>query len=282
MPCALGLSVIVIYMTSIHEVTHMWPIRANFVNALFFLLRYIPAFQFVLSITMRGAAHGSIAHSICSAWSLILIVTITTGVFASQGLLFLRVYVFCGPTMRRKVFLLGQGVMTAAVSLFLIVRYQLGVKLLQVPVEIARCPQTATNARLLAIVWAVVFVNEALMTALTMLGGYRKHRLTAAPLPLIFCRNGATYFMVLGAISACNIVASFLDHEYIYLTLVLQHTLHALCATRMILHIRKTAHIDTITLGFTMDSIPWTRHSIRFTKSFLSESDVATAVEHKC
>ncbi|TFK25846.1 hypothetical protein FA15DRAFT_755467 [Coprinopsis marcescibilis] len=231
-----------------------------FLSATFVLLRYLPAFQIIISLILRASAYNS-PEALCLARSAIVMAMVTIGIFASQGLLFLRVYVIWGPILVLKLILTALGVLTAIPALALIIQYQRSVKNIYTQYDLIRCPQETTEARLLAIVWVIVFFNEALMTALTLLGGFRKHRITSAPIPLIFCRNGATYFMVLGAITACNVIASFINHEYMYLVLVLQHTLHAMCATRMILHIRKTARIDRNTLGVTMDSLPWRNNS---------------------
>ncbi|TFK25845.1 hypothetical protein FA15DRAFT_703303 [Coprinopsis marcescibilis] len=130
---------------------------------------------------------------------------------------------------------------TGSIDLFLLTKYQMSVKVVDPPFDLIRCLQSDANYELLAAVWGVVLGNEILMMLLTLVAGYRKHKDSRGPLLDVFYRNGAAYFVALATISASNIAVSFIYREHLYLTSTIQHTLHAIFATRMIIHIRQTA-----------------------------------------
>ncbi|TFK25838.1 hypothetical protein FA15DRAFT_703297 [Coprinopsis marcescibilis] len=225
------------------EVSLMWPPKMTPVNTLFFVLRYLPPIQFILSIALSVAAHYS-PLSLCPARSTLVIVLITLGVLTSEGLLFLRVYAIAGSTKFLKIFLIVLGLSTGVPILFFVVKYQTGVEILDPPNEYIRCFQKTSNAKILAAVWGIVLGNEVLMMIMTCLAGYLRYRNSTSPLLEIFYKNGTAYFVAIAFVSGANIMASFLAQQHLYLTSTLQHTLHAIFATRMILHIRKTTHVN--------------------------------------
>ncbi|TFK25844.1 hypothetical protein FA15DRAFT_668011 [Coprinopsis marcescibilis] len=190
------------------EVSLMWPPRITPVNTLFFVLRYLPPIQFILSFSLSIAAYYS-PSSLCSARSTLVIALTTLGVLTSEGLLFLRVYAIAGSTKISRICLIVLGLSTGAPCLFFIIKYQTGVEILDPPHEYVRCFQKTSNAKILAVVWGIVLGDEILMMFMTCLAGYLRYRNSTFPLLEIFYKNGTVYFAAIASVSGANIMASF-------------------------------------------------------------------------
>ncbi|TFK25839.1 hypothetical protein FA15DRAFT_323523 [Coprinopsis marcescibilis] len=223
------------------EIQLMWPPKTTLVNALYFALRYLPGIQFLVSILLSASSYGS-PIPLCFPRSVAIAALTVLGVCASQALLFIRVYALAGCTPVLNVSMASIGAITWSALVALLAKYHVGLQIIEPPIPALACFQSSGQGYLVSIMWGIVLANELVMMTLTLASGWRQHRHSRSPLTGILYRNGSAYFAGIVASSVVNITVGLVAPRYVYPVGELQHTLHAIFATRMILHIREIAY----------------------------------------
>ncbi|KAF6764652.1 hypothetical protein DFP72DRAFT_319181 [Ephemerocybe angulata] len=91
-----------------------------------------------------------------------------------------------------------------------------------------------------------MITSELIILSLTLWIWYTQHRDSMSPLMSTFYRDGLIYFVLLSAVSAGNIICNLVAKlQYIYLLSIPQRIFHSILATRMVLHLRKVASVNT-------------------------------------
>ncbi|RXW18630.1 hypothetical protein EST38_g7224 [Candolleomyces aberdarensis] len=131
--------------------------------------------------------------------------------------------------------------------LFLAVRYYafincvFALQYVELPVKNIVCIPAAAETRLFAVVFALFLAGVCVVMFTMLIILFLKYKSVNSSLVSVFFRDGAFYFVCLGAIATANLIVNVTSAPaYKFLLSQPEANLHAILSTRMLLHLRSS------------------------------------------
>lgn len=192
---------------------------------------------------------------------------------------FVRVYAFAGRTKALLFFLIPWYIAVRAVELGLAVTFTRSLRFANSPFDgrVGGCFAVAANGLMISLIYTVVLISLASVTAVMVYVGWRKWREQAgrkgaASLFHIFLRDGVLYFICIFSIGILNIIFNRAAPKNGTNLTMMQVQVHvnAMLTGRMLIYLRAYAQRDLDLTGgssFEFQPRPWsTRFSTNNTK----------------
>ncbi|KAF8638475.1 hypothetical protein AX17_002186 [Amanita inopinata Kibby_2008] len=227
-----------------YEVAYMWPPKCNLVSILFFLTRYLPIVDMMVTIYTQ---HAPMTQSLCYTLARAYVWLIYVGMALAEGILTRRVWALYGNGRKLMVFLLflyGGSFVAAAVKIQLSLA-TLRVIVVPLPNRPPVCVPTTYDQHLY-LYWVFMIVVDAVSCILLFVKGARAYRSGGRTnLMRVVYRDGIMFYLVLLCFSVVNIIAIVrLSSDYSTLLTAPERVIHAVLAERVILHTRHQAYQD--------------------------------------
>lgn len=225
------------------EIAYIWPLKFTLVDVLVVILRYIAPVQLIIALFLGPSTPWSSAE-LCHQQFLAFVGISFVGMRCAEALLFIRTYAIVGKTPRWKWYLIFHFFVVTAIPIWIVVQNQMQVTFFQPPGPVLGCglplPKDPTNTKEIpvVVVWAMIMANELAMMMIALYKGYTTYRHSRSPIVETLYKNGALYFFAASAVTAANIAVAVKVPEKAFFMSTLQHTLHTICASNMILTIR--------------------------------------------
>ncbi|KAF6758733.1 hypothetical protein DFP72DRAFT_180399 [Ephemerocybe angulata] len=227
------------------EVEYIWRARWNMGKVLYLWARYFMIFDFGISFTysMAPALTPSDCRGLFAALSMLLI----TGVAAAEGIMYLRLHALAGRGRYFATFLVLLFVSAHSIVYIADAKFIETLRYVPSPFpHIISCLAVQGTNKFFSAVFITMITSELIILSLTLWIWYTQHRDSMSPLMATFYRDGLIYFVLLSAVSAGNIICNLVAKlQYIYLLSIPQRIFHSILATRMVLHLRKVASVET-------------------------------------
>ncbi|TFK24449.1 hypothetical protein FA15DRAFT_741185 [Coprinopsis marcescibilis] len=231
------------------EVTLIWPIKWNYIKAIFFINRYLPFFV-VTSLIYYNVAPPISAYD-CKILFSVPSMGVAVCILVADALLYVRLWAISGRTRIVKLFLIVNLTIVVSVCLVTFALYlYLGSFVPSPNPELVGCVGQSYGAgKYVMICYAALFYSAIVTMGLSLWYGMRLYRLSPhSRLIKILARDGSFYFVTIAALSIVNgMVAVLAPARYRFLLAVPQGVAHNILSTRMILHLRETARTE---MGF--------------------------------
>ncbi|KAJ3544911.1 hypothetical protein NMY22_g2627 [Coprinellus aureogranulatus] len=246
------------------EVRLMWPTPLSVPKVLFFCLRYYTLAHQVLAM-WYGLPRNVPPHE-CKDRLVLADISSLLVIIASEAILFFRVYAFSGKSRKVLVYLITQFLVRAISHLddnipepllevfhvpafVLDIKFTHTVKYVKFPIPNLVCMPAEAQEVLQAGVFALFLASVLAVMFMMIYVAFIKHRNFHSPLLTLFYRDGVTYFVCHSVLATGNIIASLAAPAgggLKFILVQLEVNLHAILATRMLLHLREHAERDRI------------------------------------
>lgn len=228
-------------ITFASEVKYIWSARWNAPKVLYFITKYLALISQIIQINY------SVRFNVSSESCVTLVrlqSALTYIVFVvTEALLLLRTSAMY--KTRRAVFpalaLLYFASMIAGIIVLAMWTTKIHFQLAPSPKLIPGCSFSHGNPVIL-IAFAILAAWEFTIFILASAKGWMEHTSTGASLLKIFYKDGFQFYIYSACVTIINIVVLFAaSPEYIGLILSLERSAHAICATRLLLHVRSVS-----------------------------------------
>ncbi|KAF6764249.1 hypothetical protein DFP72DRAFT_871262 [Ephemerocybe angulata] len=232
------------------EISLMWPVPFGIPKALFFFLRYWIIAHNIFNM-IYNVPLGRSPEACKVAWFMSGISSPSL-VVAAEAILCYRVYAFSGKSRGVLIYLLTQFTVIHVVATALLVMFLQSVKFRtfpDIPVSFPCIPHA--RSALMGAVFSCLLTSVVTTMCIMMYLGYVKHRrILDTGIIKVFYRDGVWYFVCLSALATTNIfITFFASEEYRFLFTQAEIDVHAILATRMLLHLRVWAAKSTLEGG---------------------------------
>ncbi|KAF6760991.1 hypothetical protein DFP72DRAFT_1166027 [Ephemerocybe angulata] len=221
------------------EVRLMWPTPWSLPKVLFFALRYYVFINNIFAAIYNFPINSSTSK--CKAAFVRLAISAPLLFIMAEAILLVRVYAFSGRNKWMLAYLVFHFLAVHAAVIGLLAKFVMSVRFDPLPFTDLPCFPTAANGSLLGIVYTIVLGSVVVVMFIMMWIAVRKHRAfnNRNPLLTVFYQDGVFYFITLSALASANIFMNYTAPEaYKLLLSQIESDLHAILATRMILHLR--------------------------------------------
>ncbi|TFK64462.1 hypothetical protein BDN72DRAFT_264077 [Pluteus cervinus] len=238
------------FLTIDLEINLVWPSNLSAIKVLYFIQRYSPLFDTVLLVIGHQLFFSSDSIEQCargfkSAGWLFL-----GGVAISEVVLTCRCIAVWGNTKRNLYIFLSLLVLVCWVPCFVIMEvYLKSLTFNSVPYPPIHC-FTPEGSHILYLCWGLIAVYDAGTLAVMVIAGIR-HSVPGCRQSTLFqvvYRDGALYYLYMFVLSASNVIVVLtLPSGYATLMASLERVIHSVLTSRVVLHIRETAHHEPST-----------------------------------
>ncbi|TDL18904.1 hypothetical protein BD410DRAFT_830633 [Rickenella mellea] len=230
------------FLTFGDEVRLIWGTKWGFGKICYFLARYTVCIDVPLNILLYLVPN--LNPAFCAPINKVASWICYIGILASEIILMMRVYAMYGGSRKMTIFLV---VLCSALNIPNIILLETTLKslvFLSPPPFPAIAPcVTAKSNRIFFIDLFLLMFSELVVLILTVWRGVYQWREHQSPLIKTLVKDGIFYFLCLFTISSANaVVLISATVEYSAILLWPQRVLHALLASRIMLHIRDTAY----------------------------------------
>lgn len=234
---------------------------------LFMLNRYLPfvgSANFLWHEFTSGVTHG-VCENLFEATGWLILVSVTT----AEIILTIRTWAVWQRTR----------ILTIALSIFFVVVWGPNIAVMWIfldSIEFGPTPypgyqgcNIVKSSQIMAVTWGLLMLYETVILILMVYRGYISYRNGGnSALFNVVYRDGVLYYFYLFVLSLVNIIVISSHPRYIFILASYEHAIHAILASRMILHMRDLASRDPFgawELSTAGSSENYTRpHPIRF------------------
>ncbi|KAH6908263.1 hypothetical protein BKA70DRAFT_1427504 [Coprinopsis sp. MPI-PUGE-AT-0042] len=235
------------------EVELMWPAPVGTVKVVYMFARYTAVVQ--ITFGWIFAFSKSLTAEQCSLVFAATGFTSIFNAFFSEAILYLSVHAFSGRTRRMRLFLGGLFVAKFIACTILLSKYFTQAKHIVLDLPGLHCVPINLRSHLVASAFVIPVGAETVLLSVMLWSAYHQYRNLRSALMFVFIRDGFIYLFGIAVLSIVNCVLAFTAPESIRLVLAIpQSVAIPLLATRMALHLRKTAHRNKLSEGITLNT----------------------------
>lgn len=221
------------------EIHLLWPAPWSIPKALYYFVRYCTLL--IIVATSLATFPPTLTVLQCRRLFILSGVACATVVFASEAILFVRVWAFSGRGRKMLVYLILQYFAVQGTLLVLVIKFVGGIYFIRYPfADMQFCRPLRGDNSLIGVAFALLLSSITVIMLIMAYLAHRRHRGLKSEILSVFYRDGVTYFICLSAMTSVNVFVNFAaPTDFQFLFLGLEVALHGILSTRMILHLRR-------------------------------------------
>ncbi|KAH6908235.1 hypothetical protein BKA70DRAFT_1562812 [Coprinopsis sp. MPI-PUGE-AT-0042] len=232
------------------EVELLWPAPISTVKVVYMLARYTVVVQIAFGTILIFSK--SLTAEQCSLVFSATGFSSICNAFSAEAILYVSVHAFSGGGQRMRIFLGSLFMAKSIACTILLSKYFTSVPYRVLDLPGWHCVPISSQVNLVTSAYAIPVAAQTVLLGVMLWSAYHQYRNLRSALMLVFIRDGFIYLVGIAVLLVASCILAFTGPGNVRLVLALPISVAIpVLATRMALHIRKTAQRDML---FTMNT----------------------------